>query len=103
MSVYESILNGLNEAIEYENGRGTARVAKCTVNPVPDFNAAEIKEVRNSLGMTQATFAQVMGVSQKTVEAWEAGTNKPVGSARRFLSIVKMDPTLLTKWNIISA
>jgi putative transcriptional regulator len=44
-----------------------------------------------------------MGVSTKTVEAWEAGTNKPIGSARRFLSVLKSDPSLLNKCNIISA
>ena len=44
-----------------------------------------------------------MGVSVKTVEAWEAGTNKPIGSARRFLSVLKADPTLLSRINIISA
>ena len=34
MSVYESILKGLNEAIEYEKGNVQARTAKCTVSPV---------------------------------------------------------------------
>jgi len=103
MGVYESIIKGLNEAIDYENGKGTARVAKCTVNPAPEFNAQQIKDVRISLGMTQITFAEVMGVSQKTVEAWEAGTNKPIGSARRFLSVLQADPSMLTRCNIISA
>ena len=103
MGVYESILKGLQEAVDYENGNGEARVTKCTVNPAPEFNAQQIKNVRISLGMTQATFAEVMGVSPKTVEAWEAGTNRPVGSARRFLSVLQADPTMLAKCNIISA
>ena len=46
---------------------------------------------------------EVKGVSVKTVEAWEAGTNKPIGAARRFLSVLKADPKLLVKNNIISA
>lgn len=103
MSVYESIIKGLNEAIEYENGRGSARVTKCTVNPAPEFTSKEIKDLRLNFGMTQVTFAEVMGVSVKTVEAWEAGTNKPIGSARRFLSVLKADPGLLTRADIISA
>ena len=103
MGVYESIIKGLNEAIDYENGTGKARVTKCTVNPAPEFTAGQIKEVRISVGMTQTTFAEVMGVSPKTVEAWEAGTNKPIGSARRFLSVLKADPSMLTKCDIISA
>ena len=53
--------------------------------------------------MTQLTFAEVMGVSVKTVKAWEAGDNKPIKAARRFLSVLKADPNLLVKNNIISA
>ena len=103
MSVYESIIKGLNEAVEYENGKGKARVSRCTVNPAPEFSSQEIKDIRLNFGMTQVTFAEVMGVSVKTVEAWEAGTNKPIGSARRFLSVIQAEPELLAKVNIISA
>ncbi len=31
MSIYESIVQGLNEAIDYEKGCGEARTAKCNV------------------------------------------------------------------------
>jgi putative transcriptional regulator len=65
MDVYKSIMTGLNEAVGYEKGAVKARKIKCTVNPVPDFSAQEIKSVRNNLQMTQATFAVVMGVSKK--------------------------------------
>ena len=102
MVVYNSILTGLHEAVGYEKGTGKARKAKCTVNSAPDFNAQEIKSVRNTLQMTQATFAAVMGVSIKTVEAWEVGTNAPIGTARRMLSMLKADPALPVKYNIVS-
>ena len=102
MDVYKSIITGLHEAVGYEKGTVKARKAKCTVNPASDFNAQEIKSVRNTLQMTQATFAAVMGVSTKTVEAWEASTNTPIGTARRMLSMLKADPALPTKYNIIS-
>ena len=102
MDVYKSIITGLNEAVGYEKGTVKARKVKCTVNPAPDFSTQEIKSVRNTLQMTQATFAAVMGVSTKTVEAWEADTNTPSGTARRMLSLLKADPALPTKYNIVS-
>lgn len=102
MDVYKSIITGLDEAVGFEKGRIKARTAKCTVNPAPSFNAQEIKSVRNSLQMTQATFAAVMGVSNKTVEAWESGRNVPIGTVRRMLSLLKADPALLTRHNIVS-
>jgi len=102
MKLYESIMTGLNEAVEYEKGNMKARKIKCTVNPVPKFSAQEIKRVRDSLEMTQSTFAAVMGVSIKTVEAWESGTNQPIGTARRMLSMLKTDPSLPAKYNIVA-
>lgn len=33
MNVYESIIKGLQEAISYEGGNGTARTVKCTETP----------------------------------------------------------------------
>lgn len=102
MNVYESITQGLQEAIVYEEGKLKARKAKCTVNPIPEFTAQEIKAVRTELAMTQVTFAAVLGVSQKTVEAWEAGTNAPSGTARRMLSLLRTEPSIPMKYNIIS-
>jgi len=102
MEINKSILNGLNEAIEYEKGNIKARVHKFVVAPLEVFKADEIKTIRNSLGLTQNVFAGLLGVSSKTVEAWEAGHNRPNGSACRILSMIKSDPQLPKKYNIVS-
>lgn len=102
MSVFESIVQGLNEAIEYEKGNVAAKTAKLSVAPLPDMNGIEIKTIRQSLDMTQVIFAAVMGVSVKTVEAWEAGTNAPSGTAKRMLSLLKSDPQLPEKYHLLS-
>lgn len=102
MGVYESIMQGLNEAVAAEKGQLKVRKIKCQVNPVPDFSAQEIKTLRNELEMSQITFAALMGVSSKTVEAWEAGTNKPVGAARRMMGMLRLDPNIPQKYNIVS-
>lgn len=95
-------MNGLNEAVDYEKGKGKARTVQISVAPVPDFTAEEIKALRQTLKMTQGTFAALMGVSSKTVEAWEAGTNVPLGTARRLLGLLKLDNSIPTKYNIVS-
>ena len=101
MSVYKSITKGLKEAIEYEKGGVRARTAKVRVEPLKKFNRAEIKAIRNNTKMTQVTFARFLGVSPKTVEAWEAGRNIPDGPARRILSMLKQDPDIPEKYKII--
>ena len=53
-----------------------------TVLPLKEYEATDIKKIRNDIGATQVVFASIMGVSKKTVEAWEAERNKPDGPAR---------------------
>jgi len=101
VKVYDGIMQGLEEAVAYNEGKIKARTNTMSISPVPDFKATEIKGIRNELGMTQVLFAGLMGVSTKTVEAWEAGRNMPDGPARRILAMLKVDPALPQKLNII--
>lgn len=102
MNVYESIVQGLNEAIEYEKGNLKAKTVKMSIAPLPEIESNQVRDIRQSLDMTQRMFAAVMGVSIKTVEAWENGTNTPSGVARRMLSLLQSDPEIPTKYNLIS-
>lgn len=102
MNVYESIVQGLNEAIEYEKGNLKAKTVKMSIAPLPEIESNQVRDIRQSLDMTQRMFAAVMGVSIKTVEAWENGTNTPSGVARRMLSLLQSDPEIPTKYNLVS-
>ena len=101
MSVFEDIKTGLDQAIEYEKGKGKAKITVMSINPVDCFSASEIKEIRLSTGLTQLLFAKFMGVSIKTVEAWESGRNHPEGTACRLLSMTKADPLFPVKSGIV--
>ncbi|MBR4341308.1 MAG: helix-turn-helix domain-containing protein [Lachnospiraceae bacterium] len=102
-SVYESIMAGLNEALEdAQSEKPILRKNKVTVEPVKVFDAAEVKKIRNSTGMSQKIFASYMGVSDKTVEAWEAGTNHPSGAASRLLSMIEKDKELIIKFPFVT-
>jgi putative transcriptional regulator len=99
MSVYESVIKGLNEAVEYEKGdlKGAKkRVIK--IAPLPHYTGKEVKDIRLKLELTQSTFADLMGVSIKTVEAWEAGKNTPQGPAQRMLEIIVTDSRLVEEF-----
>ena len=100
--LFESIRQGLNEAIEYERGDLPVRVDKVTVVPIANISASDIKELRIRLNMTQRLFAKALGVSAKTVESWEAGTNRPSGIASRLLDMLKQDSNLLERYSIIA-
>ncbi len=101
MGAYGKIKLGLEEAIAHERGELKAKTVKLSVEPVKKWSASEIKQIRVSMGMTQPIFAKVIGVSDKAVEAWEAGRNTPAGPAGRMLSMMQKDPNLPEKMNII--
>lgn len=102
MNLYEEIKLGLEQAIEYNDGNLKARKTILSVMPLPTFTPGEIKEIRNNAGMTQALFAKYMGVSVKTIEAWESGKNQPEGSSRRLLALTQQSPTFPTTSGIIT-
>ncbi len=101
-SVYESIMTGLNEALEdAQSAKPILKRHKVTIEPVKVYEADEVKKIRKSTGMSQKLFASYMGVSDKTVEAWEAGTNHPSGAASRLLSMIEQDKQLIIKYPFV--
>ena len=103
MKVNDSMKNELGNISACEKEMRTSCYSQITINPPPDVSAEEIKALRQSLKMTQRTFAAIMGVTNKAVEAWENGTNTPGGTARRMIGILLADSTLPEKYNIIAA
>lgn len=86
--LFDDLKQGLEEAIEFEKGSGKAKVTTYVIEPVKEYNNKQIKEIRNQAGMTQSVFANYMGVSKKTVEAWENGRTHPTGPAYRLMNIL---------------
>ncbi len=103
MTVGEGLITALEQAIDYERGKPVKGVTsrKISIAPLPHYNAQKIKDIRTGLGLTQSTFAHVMGVSKKTVEAWESGRNEPKGPAQRMLMFFEKDNKFLEKYGLI--
>jgi putative transcriptional regulator len=83
-----SILEGLREAVAIHKGElKPARVTKLeTIN---------VLEVRQKLNISRPKFAALLGVSQRTVENWEQGRNKPSGAARALLRVAEYNPSVV--------
>ena len=56
-----------------------------------------VKNVRESLGMSQAQFADFLDISKRTLEKWEQGTRNPDGAARTLLRVIQHDPKLVMR------
>ena len=100
--MFESIKQGLTEAVAYERGNlPNVKVDKITVSPLREYSGDEVKAIRTGNNMTQKLFAEAMGVSAKTVEAWETGANSPSGTARRMLELITSDNAFFEKYLIV--
>jgi putative transcriptional regulator len=55
----------------------------------------EALEARLASGLSQQKFADVLGVSARTLQEWEQGRRKPSGAARSLLMIAKRRPDVL--------
>ncbi len=101
-SIFESIISGLDEAIEDStNKTPILKRHSVTIEPVKKYLADDVKRIRKSTGMSQKSFAGYMGVSGKTVEAWESGMNRPSGAASRLLSMMEMDKDLVIRFPFV--
>lgn len=91
--VFNDIMDSLQELRDAAEGKPTGIVVhRRTVKEVGTFTPQEIKQVRMNAQMTQKTFAACIGVTQKSVEAWEGGRSRPDGAARRLLGLMRDDP-----------
>ena len=101
---FESIMLGLTESLDFVKGDNSkARRASVTVAELPCYHDKEIKQIRENLNLTQKNFAFVLGVSPKTVEAWESGRNVPQGTAQRFLQMLQAGgKKMLQDYNVVT-
>lgn len=58
------------------------------------LSSDEIRDLRHSLGMSQAAFEELLGIGAKTVVRWENGTVFQSATADRLMRLVRMMPQL---------
>lgn len=86
----ESLKKSLKESISHTKGEIRLRTfIRANIPELPHIQGQEIKSIRESIDCSQAMFADILGVSKKTVEYWESGKNVPNGSAQRLLALLK--------------
>lgn len=96
------IVSGLAEFCEaLESGdavesRFTVRTVVLDLKPRA-YSAEEVKHLRGHLKASQTIFARFLGVSVKTVRAWEQGLRNVPPIAARFMDELAANPDLWTR------
>jgi DNA-binding transcriptional regulator YiaG len=99
-SAGSEIIEGLREfrdairAGEKIDGRFTVRTVRIDPKPLMpgEYNPAAVRSTREKLLVSQAVFAQLLGISVKLVQAWEQGTRTPDTLARHVLDAINATP-----------
>ena len=94
---FEDLKEGLNAAVKHREGKIDLKTTSFVAPEAPpELSNKQIKEIREeTLHVSQPIFASFLGVTSAAVKAWEQGTKRPSGSARRLTQIITQDPQLL--------
>ncbi len=86
--MFNDLVKSLKEAKAISKGESKpSRVFK--------LEAPDAKAVRESVGLSQSEFANLMRVSIKTLQNWEQHRRTPTGPAAALLRIVSNSPSLV--------
>jgi putative transcriptional regulator len=56
---------------------------------------SSVVEARLTSGLSQASFAALMGVSVRTLQDWEQGRREPSGAAKTLIKVARLHPEVL--------
>ena len=81
-----------NELIQSVIEAGEIRRGDRNPSRVFTVDAASVREIRESLALSQRQFASIVHVSIKTLRNWEQGIRTPDGAAAALLTAIRNDP-----------
>lgn len=97
MSLFNQLIDSIDEAEAHLTGKKRLKTKSLSIKKLPSYTSIEIKAIRKHAYLTQSSLADLLGVSKKTIEAWESGKNKPNGSSLRLLQLLSQDSDSIVK------
>ncbi len=83
--LFAELVQSIKSAGKYVRGEGKA-------SRVFEYPDADVKTVRERIGLSQSQFARMTRVSVKTLQNWEQKRRSPTGPAAALLQIVAREP-----------
>lgn len=90
---FGALADSLQEALDFEKGKSSAQTI-ARKKSLPNVNVCAL---RKELSMTQKSFASLLGVSPRTVEAWECGKSTPTPTAKKLMHLISDDHSLISR------
>jgi putative transcriptional regulator len=88
--LYRELSKSIREA-------GRIRRGQTKPSRVFRYDAIDIRKLRESVDVSQAQFAKMIGVSKGTLQNWEQGRRRPRGPAKALLRVFEKDPKAVVR------
>ncbi len=72
---------------------GVSRPASGAARP----KTSDVRSVRRLTGLSQAKFAELLGIELSTLRNWEQGRREPTGPAQALLRAIRNDPVAVIR------
>lgn len=95
-------MNDIPELTEQDIARAISSKQRKRLTAGRFETGADIVAVRRFVGLSQARFAEALGISVHTLRNWEQGRRKPEGPALALLRIAARHPKIVRE-NLASA
>lgn len=89
--LFQDLLESVKQAGEIKRGE----LEPARANLVKNSGMPDTLAIRESMTLSRAQFAYLLGVPVRTVEGWEQGRRKPTGSARTLLLVAAKHPKIV--------
>ena len=83
--LFEELESNLKEAVKLVKGKTKPKSVYFALS------AADIKQIRRGVQMSQAVFARTFQLSLDTIKGWEQSKRKPDAAATNYLRMIKAD------------
>jgi putative transcriptional regulator len=83
--LFAELVESIKSAGKYVRGEGKA-------SRTFEYPAADVRTIRERIGLSQSQFAKMIRVSVKTLQNWEQKRRSPTGPAAALLQIVAREP-----------
>jgi putative transcriptional regulator len=90
--VGDELIGAMDEALAYARGNDV-EVRETRV----DVTAAEVRAIRQKMGLSQRQFAPLLGVSMSGLRKWEQGQRRPMGAAATLLRVMDRAPATVAE------
>jgi putative transcriptional regulator len=83
------------EALGLKLLQSVREMKKAQAARVTQVEPNEVAQARQSTGLSQAQFAEVLCISKRTLQEWEQGRRSPSGAAQALIRIARRHPEVV--------